>query len=51
MPDPFRLYDFDSHKAMDVWQLPLNVMDVTLLDYMNLLLKQLWKPFGPLWKR
>ena len=32
---PFRLYDFDRLKAMDVWQLPLNVMDVSLLLYMN----------------
>ena len=33
---PFRLYDFDKNKARDVWQIPLNVMDVTLLNYMGL---------------
>lgn len=31
---PFRLYDFDSQQPMDLWHLPLTVMDVTLLGYM-----------------
>ncbi|MCK4747609.1 MAG: polysaccharide deacetylase family protein, partial [Bacteroidales bacterium] len=31
---PFRLYDFDRQQPMDLWHLPLNVMDVTLLGYM-----------------
>lgn len=31
---PFRLYDFDSQEPMDMWQLPLNVMEVTLMGYM-----------------
>jgi hypothetical protein len=33
---PFRLYDFDRHAPMDIWQIPLNVMDVTLLGYMKI---------------
>lgn len=33
---PFKLFDFDNNKVMDIWQIPLNVMDVTLLDYMKL---------------
>jgi len=32
---PFKLYDFDGHKSMLLWQLPLNVMDATLFEYMN----------------
>lgn len=33
---PFRLFDFERQETMDIWQLPLNVMDVTLLNYMKL---------------
>ena len=32
---PFRLYDFKANKGMDLWQLPLHVMDTTLLEYMS----------------
>jgi hypothetical protein len=32
---PFRLYDFDKQEPMKIWQLPLNVMDATLIDYME----------------
>ena len=32
---PFRLYDFDNEEPAGIWQLPLNVMDVTLIEYMN----------------
>jgi len=32
---PFRLYNFDKEEAMDIWQLPLNVMELTLLEYMG----------------
>lgn len=32
---PFRLYDFDNQETMDIWQLPLNVMETTLIDYMG----------------
>lgn len=33
---PFRLYDFDKQQSREIWQLPLNVMDVSLLNYMKL---------------
>ncbi len=33
---PFRLYDFNKNKAMDIWQLPLNVMEATFLEYLEL---------------
>jgi hypothetical protein len=32
---PFRLYDFDLKAPMDIWQLPLIVMDATLLEHMG----------------
>jgi len=32
---PFRLYDFDNQTPMNIWQLPLNVMELTLMQYMN----------------
>jgi len=32
---PFMLYDFKKHESMDIWQIPLNVMDTTLLEYMS----------------
>lgn len=31
---PFRLYDFKEQGSMDIWQIPLHVMDTTLLEYM-----------------
>lgn len=33
---PFKLYDFENDKPVDVWQIPLNVMDVTLFHYRGL---------------
>ena len=32
---PFRLYDFDNNRPLRIWQVPLNVMDVTMLGYMG----------------
>ncbi|MDF1574697.1 MAG: polysaccharide deacetylase family protein [Bacteroidales bacterium] len=32
---PFRLYDFENQEPMNIWQLPLCVMELTLLQYMN----------------
>lgn len=32
---PFKLYNFDDNKMFDVWEFPLNLMDVTLLGYRN----------------
>jgi len=33
---PFKLYDFEKEEMIDVWEFPLNVMDLTLFDYRNL---------------
>jgi hypothetical protein len=30
---PFRLYDFEKERMMELWEFPLNVMDVTLFAY------------------
>lgn len=32
---PFRLYDFDNETPINIWQLPLNVMEVSMLLYMR----------------
>jgi len=32
---PFRLYDFDRQEPMLIWQLPLNLMEASLMEYMN----------------
>lgn len=32
---PFKLYDFENDKMLDLWEFPLNVMDVTLFAYRN----------------
>lgn len=33
---PFKLYDFQNDCQIDIWELPLNVMDVTLFKYRKL---------------
>lgn len=33
---PFKLYDFESDKMFNIWEIPLNVMDVTLFHYRKL---------------
>ena len=33
---PFRPYDFTSDSMMDIWEIPLTVMDVTLFQYRKL---------------
>lgn len=33
---PFRLYDFENRKPMDIWQLPLNVMEATFMEYLKI---------------
>lgn len=32
---PFKLYDFQRDEMIDLWEFPLNVMDVTLFAYQN----------------
>jgi len=45
---PFRLYDFDNRQAFDLWQIPLNVMDVTLLGYMNVPVEEIPEVIRPI---
>jgi len=33
---PFKLYDFEQDRMIDVWELPLNVMDQTITGYRKL---------------
>lgn len=33
---PFKLFNFENDKMIDVWEIPLNVMDGTLFTYRNL---------------
>ena len=33
---PFKPYDFKKNKTIDIWEIPLNVMDVTLFEYRKL---------------
>jgi hypothetical protein len=33
---PFRPYDIDNDRIMNIWEFPLSVMDVTLFKYQNL---------------
>jgi peptidoglycan/xylan/chitin deacetylase (PgdA/CDA1 family) len=33
---PFRLYDFENDKMLDIWEIPLIVMEITLFDYRHL---------------
>jgi hypothetical protein len=37
---PFRLYDHTEDRMMDLWELPLTVMDITLFHYRGLDFKQ-----------
>lgn len=33
---PFHPYDVEEDRMMDIWEVPLNAMDVTFFDYLNL---------------
>ena len=37
---PFRLFDFEEQKPVNVWQFPLNTMDASLFDYMQLSIEE-----------
>jgi hypothetical protein len=37
---PFRLYNFEEDEIFNIWEIPLNVMDCTLLEYRNLTFKE-----------
>lgn len=45
---PFRLYDFDNRQPFDLWQIPLNVMDVTLLGYMGIPVEEIPEAIRPI---
>lgn len=45
---PFRLYDFENGQAFDIWQIPLNVMDVTLLGYMEIPVEEILEAIRPI---
>ncbi|MEN8157833.1 MAG: polysaccharide deacetylase family protein [Bacteroidota bacterium] len=45
---PFRLYDFDNSQPFDLWQIPLNVMDVTLLGYMGIPVEEIPEAIRPI---
>lgn len=45
---PFRLYDFEKREPMKIWQLPLMVMDVTLLEYMESSVESIPETIEPL---
>ena len=38
---PFRLYDFREDRMMDLWEIPLNIMDGTLFYYRKLSFEQM----------
>jgi peptidoglycan/xylan/chitin deacetylase (PgdA/CDA1 family) len=44
---PFRLFDFDNGKSFGLWQLPLHVMEVTLLGYMEVALDAIPETIRP----
>ncbi len=33
---PFKLYDFENNRIIDTWEIPLNMMDTTILNYRKL---------------
>lgn len=40
---PFKLFDFEENKMLDLWELPLNVMDGTLFYYRKLNYNQMFE--------
>jgi peptidoglycan/xylan/chitin deacetylase (PgdA/CDA1 family) len=45
---PFKLYDFDKEQAFDIWQIPLIVMDVSLLGYMKIPVEEIPEIIRPM---
>jgi hypothetical protein len=45
---PFRLYDFEQGKGMDIWQLPLNVMEASFFEYMQVPVNSIPEAIKPL---
>lgn len=38
---PFKLYDFENNQALDLWQIPLTMMDVTMFGYRKMDFEQI----------
>jgi peptidoglycan/xylan/chitin deacetylase (PgdA/CDA1 family) len=47
---PFHLYNFETNEAYQIWQIPLNVMDVSLSGYLNLEQNLFYTTIEPLLK-
>lgn len=45
---PFKLYDFKGDKPINLWQIPLNVMDASLFEYMNTPLSDISETIHPI---
>lgn len=43
MCHPFKPFDLDTNKSIDILEIPLTIMDVTLYDYMRLDMKNAWE--------
>jgi peptidoglycan/xylan/chitin deacetylase (PgdA/CDA1 family) len=44
---PFRLFDFDKEEAVNLWQIPLNVMEVSLMGYMKVPIADIQETIQP----
>lgn len=40
---PFKLFDFEGDRMMDIWEFPLNIMDDTLFGYRNYSMEEAWE--------
>ena len=45
---PFRLYDFNKQRAVNIWQIPLIAMDISLLEYMSVPVESIPSAIEPL---
>jgi peptidoglycan/xylan/chitin deacetylase (PgdA/CDA1 family) len=43
MCHPFKPFNLNTHKKVDIWEIPLIIMDDTLFKYMNLDIKNAWE--------
>ncbi len=40
---PFKPFNLNTNQTIDIWELPLNVMDLTLFKYMGLSVEEAWE--------
>jgi len=45
---PFRIYDFKKEEMLDIWEIPLTLMDVSVLEYQKLSNTEILKSIGSL---